>query len=69
MLSSKREESSQLDPSTADFVLFTLSKEATGIWSNHWDSKHVEVHNSRNGDLHVFPGPVIVAQPMLNVLP
>jgi len=70
MLSGKWIESSKLDPSSAEFLLLrkSLGEETAGIWANHWDTEHVEVHDSGNGPFHVVPGSVVVSEPVLGIL-
>ena len=61
-----------MNPISANLLIFSkiaLRREGTtGIWANHWDTKHVEVHDSSNGPFHIVPSSVVISEPVLSIL-
>mmetsp|Transcript_38888 Transcript_38888/g.59091 ORF Transcript_38888/g.59091 Transcript_38888/m.59091 type:complete len:943 (+) Transcript_38888:2673-5501(+) len=64
----------ELEPSSAKLLVLVLDlggaglEEAADIRADHGDAKHVEVHHSGDGVVHVGPLSVVVTEPMSGVL-
>lgn len=65
--SSEWVESSQLDPSSAHFIISLFSEETAHISTSLRNTKHVHVHYSSNWVVHVSPTSPVVSKPVRSV--